>query len=104
MSRFRLSFTERRRRKLALRVDRLDQLEIRNTITEPISLTALSLGIPTGLLGLGMRGAGGGLSGRPCGHAPGPAGSPSGSRASSRNGCQMCGRASGSMCSTTSPP
>ena len=33
----RLSFTERRRRRLAKKVDRLDRLETRNTITEPIS-------------------------------------------------------------------
>jgi hypothetical protein len=41
MSRHRLSFTEKRRRKLALKVARLDKLEPRTAITEPISVTAL---------------------------------------------------------------
>jgi hypothetical protein len=43
MPRIHLSFTERRRRKLALKVDRLDRLESRSTVT-PIGATALGLG------------------------------------------------------------
>ena len=39
----RLSFGERRRRILARKVDQLDRLETRNTITEPISVLGLSL-------------------------------------------------------------
>ena len=38
-----LSFTEARRRRLAKKVDRLDRLESRTTITEPISFTGLAL-------------------------------------------------------------
>ena len=40
----RLSFTERRRRTLALKVDRIDRLESRSTVT-PIGATALGLGL-----------------------------------------------------------
>ena len=43
MSFGRLSFTERRRRRLAMKVDRLDRLETRNTITEPISVMGLAI-------------------------------------------------------------
>ena len=39
---------------MAKRVDRLDTLEPRTTITEPISLTALSLGIAPALVALGI--------------------------------------------------
>jgi YD repeat-containing protein len=39
----RLSFTERRRRRLTKQVDRLDRLESRTTITEPVSFTGLSI-------------------------------------------------------------
>ena len=39
----RLSFTERRRRRLAKQMDRLDRLESRTTITEPVSFTGLAL-------------------------------------------------------------
>jgi YD repeat-containing protein len=44
MNSSRLSFTQNRRRRLALKFDALDALERRNTITEPVSLAALSLG------------------------------------------------------------
>jgi len=37
-----MSFTERRRRQLAMKWDRLDRLETRNAITEPISVTGLA--------------------------------------------------------------
>jgi hypothetical protein len=49
MGRPHFSFTERRRRKLALKVDSLDLLEVRNTITEPISIYGLSAGLVAGL-------------------------------------------------------
>jgi RHS repeat-associated protein len=50
----RLSFTERRRRRLAKNVDRLDRLESRTTITEPISITGLSISALRGLVQLGI--------------------------------------------------
>jgi hypothetical protein len=40
----RRSFTERRRARLTMKWDRLDKLESKNTITEPISLLRLSTG------------------------------------------------------------
>ena len=40
--RLRFSFTEYRRRRLAKKVDRLDRLESRTTITEPMSFTGLA--------------------------------------------------------------
>jgi hypothetical protein len=52
MSRLRLSFTERRRRKLALKVDRLDRLEGRNAVT-PIGAAALGLGVIGGMHAMG---------------------------------------------------
>jgi hypothetical protein len=52
MSRIRLSFTERRRRKLALKVDRLDRLETRNAVT-PIGAAALGLGVVGGMHAMG---------------------------------------------------
>ena len=55
-----LSYTERRRARLALKFGRLDQLETRNTITEPISVTALSLTALRGLAQLGIMQADGG--------------------------------------------
>ncbi|MGP0064190.1 MAG: hypothetical protein ACLQGP_11400 [Isosphaeraceae bacterium] len=56
MPRIRLSFTERRRRALALNLVQLDRLESRSTVT-PIGATALGLGaIPAlGSLGSGRR-------------------------------------------------
>ena len=48
MPRIRPSFTERRRRKLALKVDRLDRLESRNAVT-PIGAAALGLGMVSGM-------------------------------------------------------
>jgi hypothetical protein len=56
MSLFRLhlSFTERRRRKLARKVDHLDRLESRNTITEPISFTGLSISALRSMVQLGI--------------------------------------------------
>ena len=47
--RLHLSFTERRRRRLAKKVDQLDRLESRTTITEPLSFTGLALSA-TGVL------------------------------------------------------
>ncbi len=58
MSRRRRSFTERRRSRLALKVDRLDPLEPRSLITDPINLFAASLGIP--LVGNVIASSGGG--------------------------------------------
>ncbi len=46
MSRQRRSFTECRRTRLAVKVDRLDILEPRSLITDPLNLFAASLGIP----------------------------------------------------------
>ncbi len=48
MGRLRLSFTERRRKRLAFRVKSLDavQMEPRSLITDPLNLFAASLGIP----------------------------------------------------------
>src|SRR5271166_3196176 len=54
MSRHRPSFTEKRRRRLALRTAHLDRLETRNTITEPISVTGLSLSAFRGLAQIGI--------------------------------------------------
>ncbi len=74
MPRIRLSFTERRRRRLALKVDRLDRLESRNAVT-PVGATALGLGA----IG-GMHANGGGkalidpASARPTSRATVPAG------------------------------
>ena len=48
-----MSFTERRRRQLAMKWDRLDRLETRNTITEPISVTGLAISTLRGLTLLG---------------------------------------------------
>ena len=62
----RLSFTERRRRRLAKKVDRLDRLETRNTITEPISISGLLIPAVSGLVRLGIMhpyGGGNALSG-----------------------------------------
>jgi YD repeat-containing protein len=55
----RKSFTERRRARLAFKSPRLDKLETRNTITEPISVTGLSLTAFRGLVQLGIMQAGG---------------------------------------------
>ncbi len=54
-----LSFTERRRASLAKKVDQLDRLETRNTITEPISVLALSVSSLRGLVQLGFVGLNG---------------------------------------------
>ncbi len=59
MGRYRLSFSERRRARLAKQVDRIDILHDCNTITEPISLTAMSLGIAPALTALGLSRADG---------------------------------------------
>ncbi len=58
--RLHLSFTEHRRRRLAKKVDLLDRLESRTTITEPISFTGLSISALRGLLQLGLMSAFGG--------------------------------------------
>jgi hypothetical protein len=47
-------FTSRRRRYLAKKVDRLDRLETRNTMTEPISVVGLMLGSMRWLEQLGL--------------------------------------------------
>ena len=52
--RLRLGFTEYRRRLLATKVDRLDRLESRTTITEPISFTGLALSAIRGMMQLGF--------------------------------------------------
>ena len=54
MSSRRLSFTEKRRAKLARSVAQLDKLETRNTITEPISVLGLSLTAFRGLAQIGL--------------------------------------------------
>ena len=59
MSRRRLSFTERRRRALALKSAHLDKLETRNTITEPISVAGLSVTAFRGLAQMGIMTADG---------------------------------------------
>ena len=71
MSFRRASFTETRRRSLAKRVDRLDRLESRTTITEPISFTGLSITALRGLAQLGLMYPNGAASGlvRPAGAA-----------------------------------
>jgi RHS repeat-associated protein len=48
------SFTEERRARLRKAVDRIERLETRNTITEPISITALSVTALSGLARLGL--------------------------------------------------
>jgi YD repeat-containing protein len=50
----RISFTERRRRRLALKFDTLLSLETRNTITEPISPAALTISALRSLAQLGL--------------------------------------------------
>ena len=50
----RMSFSERRRRMLARKVDRLDRLETRSTITEPISIVGLSVSALGGAARLGI--------------------------------------------------
>ena len=63
MPRFRLSFTERRRRKLALKVEVFNRrLETRNTITEPISVLGLATGAFRGLAQLGIMQSQGGVT------------------------------------------
>jgi hypothetical protein len=62
MSRRRRSFTEKRRARLAMQWDRLDKLESKNTITEPVSLLGLATGSLRGMVQLGlMQADGGGL-------------------------------------------
>ena len=52
--RLHLSFTEYRRRRLAKKVDRLDRLESRTTITEPLSFTGMAISALTGLVRAGF--------------------------------------------------
>jgi len=59
MPRIHLSFTERRRRNLAMKVDRLDRLEKRSTVT-PFTAFSLAAGAFQGLSQLGMMQSGGG--------------------------------------------
>jgi RHS repeat-associated protein len=59
----RLSFTERRRRRLAKKAN-LDRLETRNTITEPISITGLLIPAISGLVRLGIMHPNGGSNAR----------------------------------------
>jgi RHS repeat-associated protein len=54
MPRLRVSFTERRRARLARKFDRIERLETRNTVTEPISVTGLSVSALRGLAQLGI--------------------------------------------------
>jgi hypothetical protein len=63
MSRHRKSFTEKRRARLAMKWDRLDKLESKNTITEPISLLGLATGSLRGMVQLGLMQADGGNGG-----------------------------------------
>jgi len=49
MGKHRLSFTERRRASMRMQFVRLEEIEKRAMITEPISVAALSLGLPLGL-------------------------------------------------------
>jgi hypothetical protein len=62
MSRRKLSFTEKRRARLAMKFGRLDRLETRNTITEPISVSGLSLSAFSAAANLGIMHADGGNS------------------------------------------
>jgi hypothetical protein len=50
----RRSYTDKRRARLAKKVDRLDRLETRNTITEPISVFGLSVGALRALAQFGV--------------------------------------------------
>ncbi len=59
----RQSFTEKRRARLAMKWDRLEKLESKHTITEPISVLALSTSAMRGLVQLGIMQADGGNSG-----------------------------------------
>ena len=52
--RMHLSFTEARRRRLAKKADRLDRLESRTTITEPISFTGMAVSAMGSLVRLGF--------------------------------------------------
>ena len=56
----RRSFTEMRRARLAMKWDRLEKLERKNTITEPISVLGLSVSALHGLGQLGIMPADGG--------------------------------------------
>ena len=47
MPRSSLSYTDRRRARLALKFDRIESMESRSLITDPINLFALSMGLPT---------------------------------------------------------
>ncbi len=49
-----ISFTEKRRARLRKAVDRIERLEPRTTITEPISITGLSVSALRGLAQLGV--------------------------------------------------
>jgi hypothetical protein len=57
------SYTEKRRARLAMKWDRLQQLEPKNTITEPISVFALSTSALRGLAQIGIMEADGGNGG-----------------------------------------
>jgi hypothetical protein len=54
MRKLRMSFTAKRRARLAMKVERLERLESRHTITEPISVFALSVNAMGGLARLGL--------------------------------------------------
>ena len=64
MPRIHLSFTERRRRRLALKVDRLDRLEKRSTVT-PFSAFSLAAGAFQGLAQVGLMQGSGNAQGGP---------------------------------------
>jgi hypothetical protein len=61
MARLRLSWTEKRRRRLARQVDRLDKLEPRSLIVEPINITLLAQAL-RGAVQIGFIDAFGGSS------------------------------------------
>ena len=63
MSRRKLSFTEKRRDRLAMKWDQIEKLETKSTITEPISVLGLSVSAFRGLAQLGIMQADGGNSG-----------------------------------------
>ena len=64
MPRIRLSFTEHRRRRLALKVDRLDRMEKRSTVT-PFSAFSLAAGAFQGLAQVGLMQGNGNAQGGP---------------------------------------
>ena len=62
MSRTRMSFSQKRRARLAKKFDQLERLEPRMPVTEPISFPALSLSALGGLRQLGIMDVMGGVT------------------------------------------